>query len=117
MKIKSIISLLLVFTLLFASVVPAFAAAPRADAAAVSSTDEKAAFSLTGFFENLIAKIKAFFAGIKYYFQVKNCCLYWFKNKEEKIARNKISFKYITKIDSSEDKKFILKYQEKNDEI
>ena len=71
MKFKSVISALLALGLLFMSVVPAFAAAPQAGTAAVSASDEAATLSPVGFFKNAIAKIKAFFAGIKYYFQVK----------------------------------------------
>ena len=49
----------------------------------------------------------------KYYFQVKNGCLYWFVDKNTNMAKNKISLKHVNKIDSSEDKKFVLKLNEK----
>ena len=51
----------------------------------------------------------------KYYFQVKNGCLYWFIDKNANMAKNKISLKSIDKIDSSEEKKFILKIKEKEE--
>ena len=52
----------------------------------------------------------------KYFFQVKNGCLYWFKNKNIKIAKNKLSLKNLNQIDYSEEKKIILKINE-NGEI
>ena len=51
----------------------------------------------------------------KYYFQVKNGCLYWFKDKNSNMAQNKISLKSIDNIDTSEEKKFILKIIEKEE--
>ena len=51
----------------------------------------------------------------KYYFQIKNEGLYWFKDKESKLANNKISLKNINKIDYFDDKKFVIKINEKDD--
>ena len=51
----------------------------------------------------------------KYYFQIKNEGLYWFKDKESKLANNKISLKNINKIDYFDDKKFVIKINEKED--
>ena len=51
----------------------------------------------------------------KYYFQVKNGCLYWFVDKNTNMAKNKISLKHVNKIDSSEEKKFVLKLNEKGE--
>ena len=68
MKLRSVISALLVLTLLFALAAPAFAAAP-AQAALAVSTDFGTRF--TDFFNSLFEKIKAFFAPVKYFFEVK----------------------------------------------
>ena len=51
----------------------------------------------------------------KYYFQIKNGCLYWFIDKDTNLAKNKIPLKNINKIDSSDEKKFILTINEKED--
>ena len=69
MKLRSILSLLLVVTLLFAAAVPAFAAVQPVNKAVSAASDEKVTFA--DFFQNLWQKIKTFFAQFKYYIQVK----------------------------------------------
>ena len=51
----------------------------------------------------------------KYFFQIKNNGLYWFKNKESNLAKNKISLKNVDKIDYFDNKKFVLKVKEKDE--
>ena len=68
MKARSLISLLLVLVLLFALAAPALAAAPGQAALAVSAGSGS---GFTDFFRHLFEKIKAFFAPVRYYFQVK----------------------------------------------
>ena len=54
---------------------------------------------------------------IKYYFQIKNDCLYWFKekNKNKNLAKNKINIKFINQIETSEGTKFSLIINEKDE--
>ena len=71
MKIKSIVSLLLVFILLFSAVTPAFAAVSAADEASAVSSGEDFFGSIAEFFKTLFESIKAFFDRIGAYFEVK----------------------------------------------
>lgn len=68
MKLKAVISALLVLTLLFALAAPAFAAAPG-QVALASSADFGTKF--TDFFKAIFEKIKALFAPIWYHLRVK----------------------------------------------
>ena len=51
----------------------------------------------------------------KYYAQIKNDCLYWFKDKNKILAKDKINLKHINKIETSEGKKFCLILNEKDE--
>lgn len=68
MKLKSLISALLVFTLLFALAAPAFAAQPGQTALPTSS-DFGSKF--TGLFKSIFERIKSLFTTVKYFFEVK----------------------------------------------
>ncbi|MCR5040549.1 MAG: MBL fold metallo-hydrolase [Clostridia bacterium] len=68
MKIRALISVFLVLTLLFALAAPSLAAA-TGQAAAAESADFGT--RIADFFKSLSEKIKALFSQIKYYFQVK----------------------------------------------
>ena len=73
MKLKSLLSALLVFTLLFALCAPAVAA-PAAAAAPeqnVLSASADPGADFLGFFRSIFEKVKAFFAAIRYFFEVK----------------------------------------------
>lgn len=68
MKLRSIISGILVFTLLFALAAPAFAVAPGQAALAVSVG---CGTRVKGFFSRLFEKIKALFLPVQYFLEVK----------------------------------------------
>ena len=68
MKLRTLVSAILIFALLFATAAPSFAAAPSA---AVTETSERTTPDISAFFSSLSEKIKALFAPIKYYFEVK----------------------------------------------
>ncbi|MBR4451725.1 MAG: TIM barrel protein [Clostridia bacterium] len=71
MKIKSIVSLFLVFILLFSAVTPACAAVSAADDASAASSGEDFFGSIAEFFKTMFESIKAFFDRIGAYFEVK----------------------------------------------
>ena len=89
MKLRSVISAILVLTLLSALASPALAAAPGQTALAVS-TDFGTRF--TDFFNSLFEKIKAFFAPVKYFFEVKKEALRFFKQTKKKFNNKTITF-------------------------
>ena len=68
MKLKSVISAILIFTLLLASAAPAFAAVPGQTSPAASADFGT---NVKDFFQNLFNKIKARFLTVQYYFEVK----------------------------------------------
>ena len=51
----------------------------------------------------------------QYYFQIKNGFIYLFKDKNSKIAKDKISLKNVNKVDTTEENKFVIKINAKND--
>ncbi len=69
MKLKSVISAILVFVMLFALAAPAAAAVPVPKASAASAADFGSSF--VSFFRNLFERIKALFMQIKYWFEIK----------------------------------------------
>ncbi|MBR4726879.1 MAG: TIM barrel protein [Clostridia bacterium] len=66
-------SWILVFALVFATALPAFAAAPQAASAAAAAQDDTERFGadILSFFQNLFSKIRSWFAQIKYRSEIK----------------------------------------------
>ena len=69
MKLKSVISAILVFVMLFALAAPAFAAVPAQRASTASAAEFGKDF--VSFFKNLFQRIKTMFLQIKYRFEIK----------------------------------------------
>ncbi|MCR5485814.1 MAG: MBL fold metallo-hydrolase [Clostridiales bacterium] len=67
MKLRRLLSAILVFTLLFTLSTPALAAAPTMDAASSSAVSVS---GFTDFFQNILKKIKDLFMAIKFFFDV-----------------------------------------------
>ena len=76
----------------------------------IDNIDENIQIDYEGYFYK-----KVFNSYKKYYFQIKNECLYWYADKDRKIAKNKIPLKNINKIESSEENKLLLNINEKDD--
>ena len=76
----------------------------------IDNIDENIEIDYEGYFYKKVINIYK-----KYYFQIKNECLYWYKDKDINMAKNKIPLKNVNKIDSSEEKKLLLKINEKED--
>ena len=73
MKIKTILSWILVFALLFSSALPAFAAPQTAGRESLTVQESGGSFidDFLSFFQNLFSKIKSWFNQIKYYFEIQ----------------------------------------------